>query len=284
MSKTFSEREGYGDRPPITIRDNVPDTVRSEIIKGAGIAGMPDHVIREIAEKTLGVEIEIPPTVSGLREGALNRRRDIIVSQARWWMFLDLVEALYRGLPPAGRTGGGQEGYRQQVNRTFRAEGIGWELRDDGEVKRRGSKFYTKAVYDDPKRMREIGLETAPKEMEQAVRALSARPEPDLSGAIHHARTAMEVAGKLVSGDEYPFKGGGGKLGLTSPLGAAACKLYAFASAQGGHMREGQRIKENEAECLVTMAGALTLLLCELWASREQTKDSSEGPKGAEPG
>jgi hypothetical protein len=109
------------------------------------------------------------------------------------------------------------------------------------------------------------GQDIAQNEFQEAFQDLSRRPQPDLTGAVHHAMAALEAVASDLCGKTGETLGQIAKhSGLfPAPLGEAVNKLYGFASDRGRHVSSGNVPSPNEAELVVSIAGAMiTFLLC----------------------
>ena len=106
------------------------------------------------------------------------------------------------------------------------------------------------------------GRATAAAEIREALRDISRRPEPDRTGAIHHAMAALECTARDITGK--PKKNFGDlipDLGLPQPLDEALHKLWGFASQYGRHVKEGAKAQDDEAELVVSIAAAVSTFL-----------------------
>ena len=160
---------------------------------------------------------------------------DGLVFRAEWYKFFDIVEAFseHRSIPAGDR-------YDNAINQLFEEEGIGWQLQG-GEFEIRGDEPLEKVVEDAFSQLEASGLEVASQELSEAWHDLSRRPEPDLSGAVHHAMAALEAVAREWSGDRKLTLGEIIKKHsdmFPKPLDDAAAKLWGFASEQARHGRE----------------------------------------------
>ncbi len=113
-----------------------------------------------------------------------------------------------------------------------------------------------------PRVLEESRLAVAATEMREAFADISRRPEPDVTGAIQHAMTALEATARDVTGQPKPTLGKlVSRLSLPTPLDQGVQKLWGYASDNARHGREGRTVTAAEAELLVTVAGALCAFL-----------------------
>ena len=93
----------------------------------------------------------------------------------------------------------------------------------------RGSAGFEVTVHDAVSELKQSGRPTAANRIQEALNALSRRPDPDLAGAISHAIAALECVGGDIAGDpnatlgdilkNYPDVTGGLKKSLEGSLG-----------------------------------------------------------------
>lgn len=258
----FSTRQGY--RPPpaeITIREDAPPELRGAILMLADTAGMAPSAMRQVI---CGVLL-VPPDPNNWTERP-NIWHEVVwlVDNAPWYRVYDIAEALYaklaittpllRETPPAAQ-------FRRRLNDFFVENGIGWELRD-GQITHRGSEAFAKATEEAPRILDAAGFQRAANEMREALRDISRRPEPDITGAIQHAMAGLEATAREVAGEPNPTLGKlVPKLNLPAPLDQAVHKLWGYASDRGRHIRERQSVDLTEAELIVGVAGSLSAFL-----------------------
>jgi hypothetical protein len=95
------------------------------------------------------------------------------------------VEALYQHLQKQGDWDRATR-WQDLINDYFLEAGIGWRM-VNGLLETRGPEAFVAAVDTARNTLHETKLPTARQEIHEALRDLSRRPEPDLTGAIHHA-------------------------------------------------------------------------------------------------
>ena len=260
MTERFSERQGY--RPPavqITVREDAPSELRGAIPLIAEGAGMRPSAMRRVI---CGVLL-VPPDPSNWSEYPNIRHEvDRLMDRAPWHKVYDIAEALYAEVAAhrAWDSGPADE-FERRLNGFLVENGIGWELRNS-QITHRGSETFARSTNEVPDRLEESGFQRAGNEMREALRDISRRPEPDITGAIQHAMAALEATAREVAGQPNPTLG---KLvpvlGLPAPLDQAIHKLWGYASDRCRHIREGQTVEHTEAELIVTVAGALCAFL-----------------------
>jgi hypothetical protein len=174
------------------------------------------------------------------------------------------VEALYQDLwRPYDQDGATR--WQELINDYFLEAGVGWRM-VDGLLESRGPESFGMAVDTARNALQEAKLPTARQEIHEALRDLSRRPAPDLTGAMHHAMGALECTAREATGDVRATLGEILKRHpdlLPKPIDEAALKLWGYASEMARHLREGRSPLRPEAELLVGTAAALCTYLAE---------------------
>jgi hypothetical protein len=167
------------------------------------------------------------------------------------------VEAVYRQLVESGQVDHAQS-WEALINDYFLEAGVGWRL-NDGQLEARGPEAFEASVDTARDALESAGLPTARQEIHEALRDLSRRPEPDLTGAVQHAMAALECTAREATADPR------GTLGeivkrhpdvLPRPLDDALSKMWGYASEMARHIREGRTPSRPEAELVVGVAAS----------------------------
>jgi hypothetical protein len=174
-----------------------------------------------------------------------------------WYLVYDIIEATHRYLVPRELA----DLFTERVNHLFEEEGVGWQL-VNGEIVTRGPAEFEHAVTQAVTAAAEAGYEAAKRELEEARRDLSRRPEPDITGTIQHCMAALECTARIVSGDERATLGEvigrrAADLEIPRPLDGAIERMWGYASEMARHVREGRVPNRDEAELLLGTAAAL---------------------------
>ena len=175
-----------------------------------------------------------------------------LVHGAEWYEFYDFVEACAE----ADEQGGQLDQFETAMNRLFEEEHIGWRL-NDGVLEVHGDDTLEAVTGTTEEELEESGFQVAAQEFREARADLSRRPEPDLSGAVHHAMAALESVAREVSGDTKRTLGEIIKKHpglLPPPVDDAAAKLWGFASEQGRHGKESRQLEWAETLLVVGTA------------------------------
>ena len=263
MTERFSERFGY--QPPaaeISVREDAPVALRQAIPLIAVSAGLLRVDVHQVICEVL-LEQPIPRDID-----AMNPEKEIndILMKVDWYRIYDIVEALYATVVskffPLNKVRANK--FERLLNRFFVENGIGWELRD-GRIIYRGSEAFEKSTHEVPDHLDALGFPSSAEQMREALRDISRRPDPDITGAIHHAMAALEATAREVTGQPKPTLGKlVPALGLPTPLDQAVSKLWGYASEHGRHIREQQQTPSPaEAELIVSVAGALCAFIAQ---------------------
>ena len=232
MGKRFSDRLGYrGPEQDISVREDAPDDLRFAIPQIAENVGMTPTPIRRVVCQVLLVKPDPMnwseyPNVSGEVNG--------LISDCAWFKVYDIAEALHADL--ARSSPDWAEAFEGNLNDFFLGNGIGWEM-TDGEIVYRGSDTFGATIRQADEVLADTGYPAAANEVREALRDISRRPEPDVTGAIQHAMSALECTAREVTGKRNHTLGSlVPRLDLTPPLDAAVDKLWGYASERARHI------------------------------------------------
>lgn len=181
------------------------------------------------------------------------------MASAPWYRVYDFVEYLYDQLIIRSWDEELTERWSKFVNELFLEKGVGWRLQE-GQLERLGGNGFQEAV--DGARAALCGDEhrTAHAEISEALKDLSRRPDPDLTGAVQHAMAALECTAREVTRDPRPTLGDIVKRHerlFPCPLDEVVTKLWGYTSEFGRHLREGRTAERPEVELVVAVAAAL---------------------------
>lgn len=256
---TFSERHGYtSPEPDITVREEAPHALRGAINTAAIQAGMNFNSLRQVVCQALAVA---PDVRSNWSESNVMAEVHGLLEQCQWFEVYDVIEALAHSLlrqPYHHDQQAPGEVFSRYINKVLTKNGIGWQLIGQ-RIEMRGSEVFEKAVREGRDELWHAGKQTTANELNEALRDLSRRPHPELTGAIQHGIAALECLSKDLTGSKETL----GTLVknnpslFPAPLGDAISKIYGFASENGRHLREGGEPSFEEAELLVGLSGVL---------------------------
>lgn len=181
-----------------------------------------------------------------------------------WFRVFDVVEAVVAHF---SRNGGlaNPDRLEQCINRLMVEDGIGWKV-EKGGVLARGEGPFEQVVTAAEQRLGNAKMPTAHSELGEAIKDLSRRPAPDLSGAVQHAMTALECVAKMVT--NQPKEPLGQLIGrrpdlFPRPMGDAVQKMWGYASNEARHGNENRNLAWGEAQLIVGIAAVCCSYLLE---------------------
>jgi hypothetical protein len=247
---SFSQRHGLV-RPDaeITIRNDAPPQVRDAAIQIAYRSGLKPSDIRELLCQILCRSpdrnnwSEFPNIDGEVRE---------LIDDSEWFEIYDLIEMLAVKSERRGQS------YAEEMNRFFRAAGVGWQLVDN-RVETRGTEVFEAAVRQGQTELLQQGRKTAATELHEALNDLSRRPQAETTGAIQHAMAALECVARDVTGSKDTL----GQLiqrnpGIfPPPVNQIVEKAWGYTSNYGRHLTEWKPPQFEEAELMVGLSGVL---------------------------
>ncbi len=260
----FSERYGFSPQPaPITVRQDAPRDLRGLIPSFAYQCDLSPGTLRSlVCAVTLRTEDPNNYSASDIEDEV----RDIL-ARCDWFDVYDIIERIATTLKDLSEDFFDDREDRvacfaSRINRLFSKHGIGWQL-IDGRIEVRGEEVFEAVTRPAIEALEDAGLATTADEIHEALKDLSRRPKPDITGAIQHAMAAVECLACKVTGDKRTL----GKIIkkhptlLPRPLDEGIEKLWGFTSEQGRHLHEGQAPSYEEAELAVTVAAAVCTYL-----------------------
>jgi hypothetical protein len=253
---TFSERHGYtSPEAPIKVREGDPGPLRQVLwrfaMKATGQLGsLADLVLKAVYFPNYSPH----QPIIGQAEQAL--------LQCPWYQVYEAAEGIYDHL--IRERGGAERRFEDDLNHFMRDAGIGWQM-VGGRFEVRGAASFEDTVHCARAALVAAGNITAEGELREALKDLSRRPEPDITGAIQHAGAALECLARDLCGDT---KKSYGELMRAypdrfpkPPLGMALEKVWGFASEKGRHLREGEAPSFNEAMLVVGLVASAAAYL-----------------------
>jgi hypothetical protein len=256
----FSRRHGFEPQErEIRLRDAAPEDLREAMVQIAYESSATPTQLRAAICRVLKKR----PDTNNWSDANVAGEVDALVSACEWYEVYDIVEAISDSLAEVDRQRWSdspkelaRDHFAREVNLYFRKEGIGWQL-VDGRVQIREGDASERTLRAAQAALAETGRPTAAQELREAIRDLSRRPSPDVTGAIQHAMAALECVARDVAGDP---KGTLGEVlkrhpGLVPPpLDQSVEKVWGYASEQARHVREGRVPDLIDAELVVGVA------------------------------
>jgi len=187
-----------------------------------------------------------------------------LIMNCQWWQFYDICEVLWRGLEDKRDS----LSLSEEINTLFKEEHLGFELRD-GKVEKIGSGFIDARVKEARYLLKEPEFKGADKHFEKAIKALNARPNPDVENCVKDAVAAIESVGRIIVNDDKALlsdiiKSMARNKIIPKPLDEAIQKVYAYRGDQPGvaHGLVGiSKVTIDEAEFVLAMSAAIIIYL-----------------------
>lgn len=271
MGGPFSRRHGYRGQREITVREDAPEGLRIGLLQI--LHDDLELTYKEIRQVVCNTLRTLPDSYNSSEIPNVRDEVSGILQNCAWYHIYDIIEAFYRYLESrtnlreivANEIISAQELFPQQINQLFEEEGIGWQM-IEGQIITRGPEEFEHTVGEAVARADEAGFQTAKRELEEARRDLSRRPEPDITGTVQHCMAALECTARTVSGDERATLGEiiarhAGELEIPRPLANAIERMWGYASEMARHLREGRVPAREEAELLLSTSAALITYL-----------------------
>lgn len=254
MSERFSQRHGFIGRSgePLIYHD-APEGLRVGLLSILqGTMGKAPKWIRSVVCDILRVR---PDRNNWSDPNVWEEVERLVCDTAEWYQVYDIIEAFSETLQRHRET----DQFQDLVNDLLTDEGIGWRL-GGTRLEMHGDEALESVVEDTVEELDESGFKVVANELREARADLSRRPDPDLSGAVHHAMAALESVAREISGDPKRTLGEIIKRNpdlMPAPIDDAAAKLWGYASEQGRHGRETRDLKWEETLLVVGIAGTL---------------------------
>jgi len=257
MPDSFPQRHGLAGPPPGTLlRNEVPPSFRTFLIDlPHAHVGVEIHEVHQATCDVLQVypQDNLPPYFDYRQH----------IRKCDWFYIYAIIENLFTLVYGKDHYAAYPRRFVDAINKAFVAQNIGWQLNHHGKVVMRGDEAFENAANNAIDALWK-DRPTAAGHLRQAIGALSARPQPNTSGAVSHATSAVECVLNDITGVEMTL---GKYLDNHSQLFHPALKkaldgIYGYASDAGArHGREGKEPTFAEAQFAVTTcAGACTLL------------------------
>lgn len=267
MAELFSIRHGFNQSPgaEITIRQDAPHNLRGFVVQLAYNCGLTPSPLRELVCLVLR---ERPDQNNWSEYPNIDGEIQMLIDSCVWYRVYDVIERIAQFMmdTPYSYDGGK---FGQELNSFFVDTGIGWKLAN-GQIETRGSESFENVTTRGTSALSESGFQTANKEIHESILDLSRRPEPDMSGAIHHAMAALECVSREICGERNATLGEVMKRHrelVPPPLNEVVSKAWGYASEYSRHAREGQSPTFDEAELVV----GISAIMC-TYLARKQRK------------
>lgn len=257
---TFSKRYGFTSSPPITFRHDAPEGLRFGVIQAAY-----DELSYDQIRTYLCRVLRAAPCQGNWSE-VPNIRDEVhgLILGAEWYQVYDVIEQLAAFIEGT-RGYDAAEQFGEAINNLFLDLGAGWQIKAGEGIVLRGDAQFEDAVQHARSELTAAGFGVAENELREALHDISRRPEPDLTGAIHHALGALESAARYVHGSEKAFGDLVSQIGIPRPLDTALQKMWGYSSNFGRHVSPTNVPTLNEATLVVHLSSAFCRFLVENW-------------------
>ena len=258
---TFSRRHGFRELhgAPITVRTDAPLEFRGVMIQLAYECGFSPKTLRPLVCGTLRKR---PDSQNWTGFPNIDDEVHWLVDDCPWYRVYDIIEAIVEAMRNAPYSYEADR-FESELNDYFLENGIGWKLAE-GKIEVRGDEIFEQSIHRAQEQLQSTGFVTAGSELREAIRDLSRRPSPDVTGAIQHSMAALECVARAVCGNDKAtlgeilkqFRGI-----IPRPLDEVVSKLWGFASENARHVSEGREPSFAEAELLVSVVAAAATYL-----------------------
>lgn len=252
---SFTERMGI-DVPesPITIRNDAPSAFRNYLFQ---LMQKYEHSLKKIRSYVCCVTKEAEDPNNWGENDFMKSEIQSIIENCPWYRIYDIIEYFYQKLLA------NKSEFERDINDYFVEKGIGWKLAN-GIIETRGDGIFEQKIEEVTDVLDRVKLETSRNEIHEALKDMSKRPNPDITGSVQHSVAALECLCREISGDE---KATLGKLIndnpdiVPRPLNNVVKEIFGFASEQGRHLKEGCAPNYEEAELIVYLSASLCTYL-----------------------
>lgn len=248
----FSTRHGYknAEEVKITIREDVPQEFRDFLILLLYEYGFTPSWLR----KTFCLVLRKAPDENNWSEYPnIDGEIKWLLRDCKWFKIYDILEKILQ------TEFSNREKFIAEVNDFFIENGYGWKI-NQSLIEMRGDESFEVVLKSTNDKLVEAGYSTASKELHQALKDLSRRPSPDITGAIQHSMASLECIAREITGDRKATLGtimSNNKELIPPPLDQAVEKAWGFASEYGRHIREGREPSSQDAELIVGICASI---------------------------
>ena len=254
MNNTFSSRFGIPiETKEVSVRYDVTDDMREYVLLLIKEQGVGLKRIREIVCKAIK---KAPDSNQWSENECMVEEIREYLHSCVWNRIYDIIESFDNELDKSQRTI-----FEQELNDYFVENGIGWRI-DAGVLLLRGNDAFEHVMKSVCGAL-ESKAETSKHEIEEAIKDLSKRENPDLTGAVQHSLAALESLAREVTHEKLTLSKliNKHKELFPTPLGMVVEKMFGYASEHGRHMKEGNEPNFEDAQLLVHISAALCTYL-----------------------
>ncbi|WP_157976240.1 AbiJ-NTD4 domain-containing protein [Lewinella sp. IMCC34191] len=256
MPPSFSERNNYQEPAvPITVREDAPEELCSFVVNSALHSSLTLKPLRALVCHAVH---SAPFSGNWQENGWMRQEIEGHLQGNSWFYTYDAIELIVDALKEEEA-----DEFTRSINSFFLRNGIGWQL-EQGEIIFRGDDQFEALKVRAVDALAAANKPTAKGEIHEAIKDLSRRPKPDLTGGIQHALAGLECVIRDITGQDKATLGQLVKENpdvLPRPLGEVVAKLYGYASNNGRHLQEGMPPSIEEAELSVSISASLITYL-----------------------
>ena len=250
----FSKRFGYSTQEKeIAIREDAPQGLREFIIQILYEYGYQPSQLRQTICRTLR---QAPDKNNWSEYPNIDYEVRYLIENCEWFQVYDVIEAFYSKIEE-------KQAFADEINDYFKTNGIGWKL-ENGQIIFRGDEIFETNLQKAEKTLDLAVLQTAKNEIKEAIKDISKRPNPDITGAVQHSIACLECVVREVTGDKKLTLGELIKKNreiVPAPLDIVIEKMWGFSSEQGRHLQEGKEPAFDEVELLVGLSASISTYL-----------------------
>lgn len=188
-----------------------------------------------------------------------------VLENCPWYRIYDIIEYFYEKIRD-------KVGFEKDINEYFVEKGIGWKL-VHGIIEIRGEEAFEQKIKESVEVLGEAEQQTAQNEIREALKDMSKRPTPDITGSVQHSVAALECLCREVTGNKKATLGQLIKDNpniVPKPLDNVVNKIFGFASEHGRHLHEGTVPDYEEAELVVHLSASLCTYLAKKNFQKEE--------------
>lgn len=252
----FSSRHGFKpEAAEISIREDAPASFRSYLLTMM----YPYMGLRDI-RAVICLAVKEAPNPNNWGENDFMRSEiEGLITDAKWYYVYDAIELFSQKLPTDKYMD-----FERELNCYFIEKGIGWQLKNK-VIELRGGEAFEVILECAKEALDAAEVPTSANEIKEAIKDLSRRPDPEITGAIQHSVAALECLCRKVTGESTMTLGRLIKENpqiVPQPLNDVVSKIFGFASIKGRHLEEGSDPTFEEAELVVHLSAAICTYLC----------------------
>ena len=198
-----------------------------------------------------------------------------ILENCPWYNIYDIIELVYANISHSAQ----KDDFEKDVNDYFLQKGIGWKM-TQGTIEYRGDDAFEEKMAESATILSEAGLDTSANELKEALKDLSKKPDPEITGAIQHSVAALECVAREVATSKETL----GKLIkdnpdiVPRPTDEIVSKIFGYASEWGRHLKEGRNPDYEEAELIVHLSASFCSYLSKKHFPISKTEEIEDFP------